>query len=661
MSKAIQSVFLSRKAAICLCWSVWLAVPVLVSGQTNYFARNGTEYMVIGSLPGDQVWPDVAATTNRGFVVWEDNITDGSGWGVSARRLDGTLSGVSSTFRVNAQGTNDQENPRVALIKNGSTVFAWQGGKPSYQHIYARFLNSANTFLTTTDVLVSTFTNNFQINPAVAALNNSNTVVVWASFNQAGSNSLQDVYGQIFSPAGQKVGTNFLINQFIPYNQRRPAVAALANGGFVVVWVSEQQRSVAPVLSSASDFVTPQTAPVPSIDIYARLYNSNGVATAGEFLVDVDSNPCMYPSVASASDGTFLVTWCAFDRANPANGLDIYARPFSSAGVGGVVARVNTYLSGDQYAPQVRANGGEYMIAWTSLGQDGSREGVYGQFVHKGGSLVGGEFRVNTTTANQQMHPVLASDGANQFLAVWTGFNFNSGSFDLYAQRYINVAAALLPMDAPFVNEPFTLNNGVYQPQLQVSWPPLLGISVSNYEVYVDGAGTPMVSTTSNVWTMTAANGLTAGSTHWFQVDYMTTASARSPLSLSTYGTTWSGGSYYGIPFEWMEQYYGLNFASWPGNVNAPLLPGGSTLYQVFLSGGSPLNPDSWLKMSLTKTSQGMFLSWNTQPGLTYQVQVTTNFSSWSNVGAPRFATGNSDSIFVGGGSAGYYRVMLLR
>jgi hypothetical protein len=54
------------------------------------------------------------------------------------------------------------------------------------------------------------------------------------------------------------------------------------------------------------------------------------------------------------------------------------------------------------------------------------------------------------------------------------------------------------------------------------------------------------------------------------------------------------------------------------------------------------------------QTSQGMFLSWNTQPGLTYQVQVTTNFTSWSNLGSPRFASGTNDSIYVGGGAAGY-------
>ena len=56
-----------------------------------------------------------------------------------------------------------------------------------------------------------------------------------------------------------------------------------------------------------------------------------------------------------------------------------------------------------------------------------------------------------------------------------------------------------------------------------------------------------------------------------------------------------------------------------------------------------------------------MFLSWNTQPGVTYQVQVTTNLTTWSNFGAPRFAAGTKDSIYVGGSPAGYYRVMLMR
>jgi hypothetical protein len=526
-------------------------------------------------------------------------------------------------------------------------------------------------YATNTTVTVTTNTSanaiHFQINPAVAVLNNSNVAVVWASFNQVSSGSMQDVYGQILSPTGQKIGGEFLINQFISYNQRTPAVAALANGGFVVTWISEQQRVLAPNLGTNSlnspnpVEYTPATAVTPSVDVYARFYNNSGMAQGTNFLVNTDNNPCSNPSVAAASDGGFMVVWGGRDMTVVTNGWDIYARSFSGVGVGGTAVRVNSYIYGNQYAPRISAIGTDYLVVWTSLGQDGSREGVYGRFIHEGGPLVGGEFRVNTTTISQQMQPVVAADGINQFLVVWTSYTVGPYSFDLFAQRYANVSAILAPIDAVYVYAPFVVSNGIYQPQLLVSWPSLQGISVANFEVYVDGAASPMALTTSNSWTMTAANGLAKSSTHSFQVDYVTTDGRRSPLSPSVSGTTWSGVNYYGIPFEWMVEYYGDSSANWPANVNAPLVPGGPTLMQVFLSGGNPKDSSTWLKTALTQTSEGMFLGWNTQPGFTYQVQVTTDFMSWSNVGAPWFAPGTTNSIRVGGGSAGYYRVLLVR
>ncbi|MEI9864650.1 MAG: hypothetical protein WDN00_08870 [Limisphaerales bacterium] len=617
---------------------------------------------MIGSLFGDQVFPDAAISTTGGFVVWQDNATDGSGWGISARRLDSTLSGTLSTFRVNQQGTNDQENAKVTLLKNGGAAFVWQGGKSGFQHIFARFLTPANTFLTTTDLVVSTFTNDFQINPTAITLNNSNVVVVWASFNQVGATSMQDVYAKILSPTGQTISNEFRINQFTDYNQRTPALAPLKGGGFVVVWVSEQQRLVTPNLGANTTSSSPGNLIVPSVDIYARLYASNGVPTTSEFIVNTDSNPCANPAVAASSDGSFMVTWGARNLANQTNSLDIYARTFSSTGVGGTVFQVNSLSYGDQYAPRISAIAADYLIAWTSLGQDGSREGVFGRMVHNNGSLIGAEFQVNTTTLNRQIQPVVVSDGVSQFLAVWSSYVGQPNSFDLFAQRYGNVAALLQPMNAPFVSAPFTLDfNGIYQPQLQVSWPPLLGISVSKYEVFVDGSGVPSGVTNGNVWTMTVTNGLAAGSTHTFQVDYVTTTGSVSPISTSASGKTWGGGNYYGIPIEWLIQYYGNSISSWPANVDAPLTSGGLSLHQVFLSGGSPLDSSTWLHTSLSSTPQGMFLSWNTQPGLTYQVQAAFNMSSWTNFGAARFAAGITDSIFVGGGSAAYYRVFLLR
>jgi hypothetical protein len=639
-----------------LCLMVFRA-----EAQTNYYSPNGTEYAIVGALPGEQVSPSVAVSTNGGYLVWADNITDGDNWGISARKLDATLSGVSGTFRVNVTGAGAQENPRVALLQNGGAVFVWQGGTPGFQHIYARFTDANGIFTGGSDILVTSSANYTQMNPSVAVLNNGNVVVVWQSKKQVSASSMLDVYGQILTATGLKVGSEFPVNQFTAYNQRTPAVAAQPNGGFIVTWVSEQQRTLAPT-NTPTVSVTSYVAP--SIDIYSRYFNATGAALGNEFLVNADNNPCSNPSLAVATDGSYLVTWTARDAGNVTNGLDIYARPYSSAGVAGSVVLVNGRIYGDEYLSKVAAIGLDFLVTWTSLGQDGSREGVYGRYLHNNGAFNSAEFRVNTTTASQQMDPCVAGDGNGQFLVVWRSFTGFANGFDLYAQRYLNLQIGLPAMSAPFVRAPFTVVGNAYQPKLLVTWATLSGLSVSSYEVYADNGSTPAGIVTSNEWTMTSNNvpaiPLLANSTHSFKVDYVLADGRRSPQSPAASGTTWQGYNWGGVPLEWMQQYYGYNLAAWPSATS--VIPGSSyTVQQVFLTGGNPLDPNTWLKQTMATTGQGIFLNWNTTPGATYQVITTTNLTVWGNYGAARFAPGTSDSINVGGNSKGYYRIVLLR
>jgi hypothetical protein len=601
-------------------------------GQSGYAPEAG-EYAIVGNLPGDQVFPATSLSQSGGYIVWQDNITDGDGWGVSACKLDSSFSPVLSNFRVNVQGAGDQENAQVSLLNGGGAAFIWQGGPGGFQHIFARFLADNGTW-TTGDVLVDTATNYYQVNPAISTLTNGNVVAVWGSFNEVAAGSMQDVFAQRLSPAGQAVGGEIAVNQFTAYNQRTPCVAALAGGGFVVAWVSEQER-----------FAN-------SVDVYARIFDTNGSPVGNEFLVNTSTNVCANPSVAAAPDGSFAIAWGEQDATSPTtNSWDVYVRVFSGAGTGGTVGRVNTYLYGDQYAPKISYAGGKYLEVWTSLAQDGARKGIYGQFLNPDGSPAGGEFRVSTTIINQD--PAVSSDGVGQFLAVWTSYVGGVDSFDLYAQRYASTAAPL-----PAAPTPSVIVTG--SNSLSVTWPAMAGYSVADYEVYADGAAppTPTATVTNDWWSMT---GLAPSSTHSFTIDYVLTGGQRSPLSAPASGTTWSGLSWGGIPFEWMEQYYGADISKWPA-ATAALSPGGPTLLYVFLSGGNPLEPATWLKMQLQQTSQGLFLSWNPQPGLIYQVQTSTNnMTAWTNLGAPRFAAGNVDSIYVGAGGRGYYRVLRLQ
>jgi hypothetical protein len=619
---------------------------------------SGLEYSVLGPKPGEQVHPGVVLNANGGFLVWEDNVTSSSGLAVSAQKLDANFSASLSSFKVNSSSAGDHERAQVTLLNDGGAAFVWQGGRFGFQHIYARFLSASNTWLTD-DILVNSSTNYSQLSPAIATLQSGNIIVVWSSMGQYSSTSLQDVYAQVLSPTGQKIGNEILVNQFVAYNQRTPAVAALNSGGFVVTWVSEQQRRQG---APAPQLTLPEQLTFSSVDVYARQFSSAGLAVNNEFLVNTASNVCANPTVTAGSGGGFLIAWSQKDTLVPLNSWDIFARPFSSSGAGGVVSRINTQTYGDQFAPQLTSDGTDYLAVWTSLAQDNSMEGVFGQFLHADGSTNGGEFQVNTTWANKQMHPAVASDGKGRFLVTWTSFVGGVNTFDLFAQRYVSASGALQAMAAPFLYVPFVTSNGVYQPSIVAAWPAQSGLPVDHYEVYVDGA--LAASPATNTWIMTAASGLTASSTHSFQVAAVGTDSSHTPLSPSASATTWGGYNWGGIPFEWMAQNFGMDSSAWP-SANTALGQGMPTLYQVFLTGGNPMDPATWLHTSLEVTRvQGQpvyLLHWNTQPGLTYQVQTSFDMKTWTDFQSPRFAADVADSVQVPNNNLQYYRLVRLR
>ena len=629
------------------------SLPVLVSAQTtNYYAAQGPEYFPAGLIPGDQINPSVAVSTSGGYLVWQDNVTDGSGYGISAVQLDGTFSPIFGNFRVNVQGTNDQENPRVTLLKGGGAAFVWQGGVLGFQHIYARFLSASNIWVTG-DVMVNTDTNHYQLNPAIATLTNGYVVVTWASVGEDNADGLQGVYAQILMPTGQKVGNEFLVNQFTPYNQRPPAVSATPNGGFIVAWVSERERSITsiPVAGlqeiATNDIVTSTD----SIDIYARTFNQTGAALTNEFLANTSFNTCANPAVAVASDGTFIIAWSQKDTQVPNNSWDIWARQFNAPNAGGSVQRINTQLYGDQYRPEISSLGTDYFVVWTSMGQDGSREGVFGQFLHGDGSKAGGELQVNTTFLNSQLYPMVTSDGVGRFLAVWSSYEAGSLSMDLAAQVY---ATTLQPLSAPAA----PVISAVDSYTLSVTWSPILSLNIAYWNLYVDGSTTP-IPVTNIYW---VDDNYEPSETHTFQLAYVLTDARISPLSPVASGTTWGNDKNHdGLPDNWQAMYWGTNSANWPGPNTHIGGPNGPTVLQIFLWGANPNDPSTWLRTSMSHTAEGWFLSWNTIPGYVYQVQFSPSLGAgWSNLGAPRFAAGTTDSIYLGLSYQGFYRITRL-
>lgn len=118
----------------------------------------------------------------------------------------------------------------------------------------------------------------------------------------------------------------------------------------------------------------------------------------------------------------------------------VCAAPLRAAPAGSEF-RINTTTAGSQRTtfdsmPAVAVDGsGNFVVVWASQGQDsGATWGVYGQRYDAGGVAQGSEFLVNTTVANDQLEPAVASDNAGNFVVSWTGVD--ASGMGIYFQRF---------------------------------------------------------------------------------------------------------------------------------------------------------------------------------------------------------------------------------
>lgn len=457
-----------RKAVGC-CFLL-AAAPGLLLAQGGYLT-NATEYPLAGRLLGDQVSPRLGLGATGGFLVWQDNVTDRTGFGISAVGLNSSYLPVQAPFRVNQDGRRDQEHPQVALLSGGGAVFVWQGGKQGLQHIYARFLSSSNTWVGG-DVMVNSATNAYQKYPAVAVLPNGNVVIAYASLNQRAFNSLYDVYAQLFSPAGARIGGEFFVNQVTAFNQRNPAVAALNDGGFLIAWVSEQERQALPGGLDSTNGFDSRLVTMPTVDIFAKRYSAGGVEQGGAFLVNTNIDACNNPAIAVAADNSFVIAWSESALTHLTNRWAVFARAYSTNGTAGLVRRISGMPQRDQYLPSLAAIGTNYLAVWTSLGQDGSAEGVYGRFLDADGSLLGDDFRVNDTVLGPQIDPTVAADPNGRFLTAWSSYTAYPNGMDLFGKAYVSATYApgsvvtnyVGPVGGDFIDDLPPVDNGTNKP-----------------------------------------------------------------------------------------------------------------------------------------------------------------------------------------------------
>ena len=309
------------------------------SGDTQgiYFQRylvnstaQGGETLVNTTTGGDQYGPTLAALPGDGFVVgWTSVGQDGSETGVYTQRFNGSGSPLGTETQVNTTTTDYQQYPSIAALSGGGHVVVWhslnQDG--SGYGVYAqRFASDGSPAGSETPV--NTFTSGSQYLPEVAALAGGGYVVAWMDYGQDGSDS--GVYFRRFADDGTALSGEIRANTTTALDQRFPDVAALADGGFVIAWVSNGQDGS-------------------GYGVYLQRYDASGTAFGGEVQVnDFTTNNQFQPTVTALADGGWVVAWTTEDL--DGSGYAINSQRFDAGGnalgiTGGFTADTLTWLS----------------------------------------------------------------------------------------------------------------------------------------------------------------------------------------------------------------------------------------------------------------------------------------------------------------------------
>lgn len=316
---------------------------------------------------------------------------------------------LGGELQVNTSTLGDQRFPDVAGDPAGGFVVVWEsdsspGDDTDGAVLLQRF--AVDGTAVASELQVNTYTPGRQRVPAVAVEDGGTTFVVWQSAGSAGSDTSDySIQGWISS-----LGGSFQVNTATLNRQRFPDVAAVpGTSDFVVVWQSRDS------LSGDNE----------SYSVQMRRFASDGTPYGPELQVNTFVHSYQqYAATAAGPSGEFLVVW----ESDGSYGTDtapqsIEGQLFASDGtpLGGEL-QVNTYTPNAQRRPAVAAGTtGRFLVAWSGSGggSDTSTTSIRAGLLDTGGTPLGDELQVNSSTPNLQGAPAVLADPLGGFVVVW--------------------------------------------------------------------------------------------------------------------------------------------------------------------------------------------------------------------------------------------------
>jgi hypothetical protein len=182
-------------------------------------------------------------------------------------------------------------------------------------------------------------------------------VVAWVAIDPG--TLTRSISARRFAPDGSSLGA-FQVNTTTFEFSTRPAVAAGANGDFIVAWG--------------------RTLPGLDWNLFARSFDNSGSPRGPEFQVSpFTAASLQFLSAAMDDDGEFVIVWN--DPVGQYGLFSVFGRRFAHNGEPqGEDFQVTSYTGGaHQMLPSTAMDAdGDFVVAWTSLGQpDGYQNHVW--------------------------------------------------------------------------------------------------------------------------------------------------------------------------------------------------------------------------------------------------------------------------------------------
>ncbi|MBX7104277.1 MAG: hypothetical protein K1X57_09350 [Gemmataceae bacterium] len=371
-TKSSQRKDLTRQVALDgqgRAWAVW-----------HMSAGGGTIRAQQLSLSGQRIGGELQFSTNAfgyapavaanaagdAVIVWASS--NGSLKEIVGQRLSPSGALIGSPFTVTSTSSAlFLDDPSVAIDTAGGFTVVWTYRDSAVQSdVYGQRYDATGSKVGGS-FIVNTFTSHLQQHGQIAMDAAGDSVIVWESGYQDGSEF--GIYGQRFEASGSKVGSEFRVNTDTLGQQLYPSVALDADGDAIVVW------------ETTSDIVS-------VAEIHGQRLSSLGLLTGPEFTVNsYSTSNQQYPSVAMDAVGNAIVVWQSQGQDDYLDPVEqnsgVYGQRYAAAGNRiGTEFRVNRYSTGYQALPSVASDAsGNTIAVWESFLQDGDSTGIIGRWL----------------------------------------------------------------------------------------------------------------------------------------------------------------------------------------------------------------------------------------------------------------------------------------